>query len=158
MPELAVILVSHNARVDLDRCLASLSAAPPATSHEVLVVDNASTDGSQSLVTERFPHVRLIALDRNVGFGPANNAGIRATHSRLVLLLNSDTVVPPGAIDRLVADLEAHPDVAVVGPRLVDAGGRPEISFGRMIGPFNELRQKILGALYDYADAIAPEI
>ena len=64
-------------------------------------------------------------------------------------MLNSDTVVPPGAIDRLLAGLDRHHDVAVIGPRLVDADGHAELSFGRMIGPFNELRQKRLAASGD---------
>src|SRR5207245_3852721 len=80
----------------------------------------------------------------NVGFARANNLGIRASRGTNVLLLNSDTVVPPAAIDRLLAELDRDPDVAVVGPRLVDAGGRAELSFGRMIGPLNELRRKRL--------------
>jgi N-acetylglucosaminyl-diphospho-decaprenol L-rhamnosyltransferase len=67
----------------------------------------------------------------------------------LLLLLNSDTIVPRGAIDTLVARLAAQPSAAVAGPRLVDASGRPEISFGRMISPFAELRQKVIGRLYD---------
>jgi len=57
--------------------------------------------------------------------------------------LNSDTIVPPGAVDALVAQLDRHPDAAVVGPRLVDEQGRAELSFGPMLGPFNELRQKL---------------
>ena len=148
MRDLAVIIVSYNARADLERCLASLAVAPPTTPHQVVVVDNASSDGSPSAVTSTYPDVRLIALDCNVGFGRANNVGIRATGSEYVLLLNNDTVVPAGAIDLLVAELDAHPEVAIIGPRLVDASGRPEISFGRMIGPLNEARQKLLGTLY----------
>jgi GT2 family glycosyltransferase len=66
-----------------------------------------------------------------------------------VLLLNSDTIVPPGAIDRLVAALDREPDVAIVGPRLVDGSGRAELSFGRMIAPFDELRQKRLARSAD---------
>jgi GT2 family glycosyltransferase len=86
----------------------------------------------------------VIQADGNLGFARANNIGIRASGGATLLLLNSDTVVPPGAIDRLIAELDRHPDVAVAGPRLVDAGGRAELSFGRMIGPWNELRQKRL--------------
>jgi hypothetical protein len=70
--------------------------------------------------------------------------GIRASRGDTLLLLNSDTIADGRAIDRLAQALERHPDVAVVGPRIVDASGRAELSFGRMITPFNELRQKRL--------------
>jgi GT2 family glycosyltransferase len=92
----------------------------------------------------RWPDVRVIALDANVGFARANNIALRATASVDVLLLNSDTIVPADAIDRLVAELDRDPGVAIVGPRLVDGSGRAELSFGRMIAPLNELRQKRL--------------
>ena len=140
-PSVSIIIVSFNARADLERCLESLRTAPPATSHEILVVDNGSTDGSGD-AARRSPGVRVIDAGSNLGFARANNVGIRASSGENLLLLNSDTVVPAGAIDRLMAELAQHPDVAVVGPRLVDANGRAELSFGRMIGPLNELRQQ----------------
>ena len=93
------------------------------------------------------PDARVIALDENVGFGRANNLGVRRTSGELVLLLNSDTIVPPGAIDALVAALRETPEAAIAGPRLVDADGRPELSFGRMVDPFNERRQQQLTRL-----------
>jgi len=139
----SIIVVSFNAHADLARCLESLHAAPPAASHEIIVVDNASTDGSVDVV-RRWPDVRLVALTMNAGFAHANNVGLAMARGTHVLLLNSDTIVSSGAIDRLLAELDRHPDVAVVGPRLVDGNGRAELSFGRMIGPFNEARQKRL--------------
>jgi N-acetylglucosaminyl-diphospho-decaprenol L-rhamnosyltransferase len=142
-PALSIIIVSFNARDDLERCLESLLAAPPAMAHEILVVDNGSSDGSADAARRR-PGVTVIGMGGNLGFARANNAGIRAGRGANILLLNSDTVVPAGAIDRLLAELDRHPDVAVVGPRLVDGTGRAELSFGRMIGPLNELRQKRL--------------
>ena len=146
MTSLAIIIVSYNARADLERCLDSLAAAPPAHS-EVVVVDNASTDGSPDAV-RRYPGVQLIQLASNRGFAAANNAGIRATQSELVLLLNSDTIVASGAIDRLVSALLSHQDVGIAGPRLVDAEGRAELSFGSMIGPIVEWRrQRLMRAL-----------
>lgn len=147
-PALDIVIVSFNARDDLARCLASIAAHPPGRPHTVIVVDNASEDGSAALVAREFPAVRLVALDENRGFACGCNAGIRAGRGELVLLLNSDTIVPAGALDRLVAALERTPEAAVAGPRLVDAAGRPEISFGRMMGPWNELRQKLIGRLY----------
>lgn len=145
---LSIVIVSFNARADLERCLASLHQAPPVTPHEIVVVDNASTDGGPAFVRAAFPEVRVIEQGRNLGFAVANNAGIRATSGELILLLNGDTVVPPGAIDTLVARLRAHPAAAVAGPRLVDTEGRTEISFGAMISPAAELRQKVVGRLH----------
>jgi GT2 family glycosyltransferase len=145
---LSIIIVSYNAADDLDRCLESLHGAAPAIPHDVTVVDNASSDGGIERVRVRWPKVRTIVLPENRGFAVGNNAGIRATTGELLLLLNSDTIVPPGAIDALVARLQAHPTAAIAGPRLLDDSGRPEISFGSMISPLAELRQKIVGRLY----------
>ena len=144
MPRLSIIIVSYNSRADLDGCLRSLTGAPPTIDHEIVVVDNASSDGTQAYVRERWPGVRLIDAGGNVGFARGNNAGISQTFGELVLLLNPDTSVGPGTIDRLVAALDANPHAAVVGPRLVDQSGRPELSFGRMISPHAELWQKVL--------------
>jgi GT2 family glycosyltransferase len=148
-PALSIVIVSYNARTDLEACLDSLAANPPSMSHEVVVVDNASTDGSAEAAASREPGVRLIRQDRNAGFSAGNNAGIRATSGELVFLLNSDTIVAAGAIDRLVERLRATPAAAAAGPRLVDASGRAELSFGPMISPLAELRQKALVRLND---------
>ncbi len=144
---LSIVIVSFNAAADLVRCLESLHEAPPSTRHDVVVVDNASTDGGPEVVRRRWPSVQVVPLRTNTGFAAGTNAGIRATRGELLLLLNSDTIVPPGAIDALIARLAAHPDAAVAGPRLVNAAGRPELSFGPMISPLGELRQKIEGRL-----------
>lgn len=144
MSVLSIVIVSFNARADLQACLLSLKKAPPSPpvdDHEVIVVDNDSADGSAE-AAERIPGVRVIRMGRNAGFPAANNAGIRESRGDLLLLLNSDTLVPPGALDRLVGRLLATDTAAIAGPRLVDAAGRPELSFGRMITPLNELRQK----------------
>ena len=138
--DLSIVIVSYNARAHLERCLASLQAHPPASSFEVVVVDNASTDGSAEAAAA-FAGVRVIRSATNTGFSVANNIGIEATSGAHILLLNSDTTVPPGAINALLERLGREPDVAVVGPRLVDGQGRPELSFGPMITPFNEWRQ-----------------
>ena len=143
MLDLSIVIASYNARADLERCLESLHAPAPSISHEIVVVDNQSTDGSAA-VARRWPEVQIIEAGSNLGFAGANNLGIRASTGRALLLLNSDTIVPPGTIDRLAAVLDQHPDAAVVGPRLVDGSGRAELSFGPMIGPFNELWQKLL--------------
>lgn len=152
-PRLAIVIVNFNGRGHLEPCLRSLTDHPPSTPFEIIVVDNASTDGSAAIVDE-FPLARLIQLPRNVGFSAGNNAGIRSTDAELVLLLNNDTIVPHGAIDRLVASLDADSTAAIAGPRLVDAQGNAELSFGRMISPLTELRQKLVTRLYD--SGVAP--
>jgi hypothetical protein len=142
MIDLSIVIVSFNARADLDRCLASLHDAPPARSHEIIVVDNASSDGS-AIAARQWPGVRVIDAGSNLGFAAGNNLGIRAGGGANVLLLNSDTIVPPGAIDSLLARFDRQPDVAVIGPRLVDGTGRAELSFGKMVGPLVQLKMHL---------------
>jgi GT2 family glycosyltransferase len=154
-PKLSIVIVSFNTRPDLERCLESLTASPPVLPHEIVVVDNASSDGSVEAVRRRWPVIRVIVQPENLGFAIGNNAGIRASSGGMVLLLNSDCVVPPGAIDRLAERLLAHPAAAVAGPMLLDGSGRTELSFGRMISPWAELRQKAIGRAYDRGVAAA---
>ena len=94
MTELAIIIVSYNARADLEACLTQLRNAPPDVCHTIVVVDNDSSDGSSDAVRTRWPKGTLITAENNLGYARANNMGIRATESTLVLLLNSDTIVP----------------------------------------------------------------
>ena len=144
MPRLSIIIVSYNSSHDLEACLTSLTRHPPHVDHEVVVVDNASTDGTPEYLRTRWPGIRLIAAGENAGFARANNIAIRQTFGELVLLLNPDTIVPEGTIDRLVRVLDGDAATAVAGPRIVDGEGRAELSFGRMISPLAELRQKFL--------------
>ena len=148
MTTISIVIVSYNAQQHLEKCLESLTTSPPATRHDIVVVDNASTDATVAMVQRRWPEVTVIRQPENTGFSAGNNVGIRASRGELLLLLNSDTIVPAGAIDTLVARLLSRPDVGVAGPRLVDADGRVELSFGPMISPINELRQKVTLALY----------
>jgi hypothetical protein len=143
MLNVSIIIVSFNGRAHLERCLQSLHEAPPSRSHEIIVVDNSSTDGSAD-AARRWPAVRLIENDANLGFAAGNNVGIRASSGEYLLLLNSDTIVPAGAVDALAAALDRDSSIAIVGPRLVNAEGRAELSIGRMVGPWNEFRQKHL--------------
>lgn len=147
-PELSIVIVSFNTRADLERCLESIAGHPPSTPHEIVVVDNASHDGSPDAVRARWPSIPVIEQPRNLGFAGANNVGIRATTGELILLLNSDTIVPPAAIDGLIGRLRLRPEAAVAGPRLVDGRGRAELSFGPMITPVAELRQKVVSTLH----------
>lgn len=140
---LSIVIVSYNTRRDLERCLASLHGAPPSVAHEVIVVDNASSDGSAD-AARTWPGVRVIESGANRGFAAGTNIGLRASVGEHLLWLNSDTVMPGGALDRLLDILRTRPDVAVVGPRLVDDRGQVELSFGPMISPWAELKQRRL--------------
>ena len=147
-PSVAIVIVSYNCRAELDACLHSIATHEPAFVSGICVVDNGSSDGTPELVRERWPRVQLIEAGANLGFSRGNNAGIRATTSDLVLLLNPDTLVPGRAISMLVARLTSDARIAAVGPRLVDGDGRPELSFGWTMSPLGELRQKTLSGLY----------
>jgi GT2 family glycosyltransferase len=160
-PGVTIVIVSFNVREHLARCLQSLTNAPPAAPHEVIVVDNASGDGTVAMVHERWPSVRVVALDHNVGFAAANNVGIRETRaggSPLLLLLNCDTIVPSGVVDRLIDRLMATPAAAVAGPRLVDTVGVRELSWGQMLTPWVELRQKLVVDLHQRGTGLARRI
>ena len=143
-PRIAIVIVTYNSARDIDAVLRSLTQAPPTAAYSIVVVDNASSDGTPAHIREAWPRVQLIESGSNIGFAAANNRGIRALSSELVLLLNPDTRVPTGTVDSLVSHLDARDDVAIVGPRIVDGQGRAELSFGAMISPLAELRQKVL--------------
>lgn len=122
-PDLSVIIVSWNTRALTTACLASLPAGAGALTWDAWVIDNASSDDSVDVIRRDFPHVRVIANTANVGFAAANNRGIQASRGRYVLLLNSDTVTPPGALEALVRFADAHPRAGVVGPKLENPDG-----------------------------------
>jgi N-acetylglucosaminyl-diphospho-decaprenol L-rhamnosyltransferase len=117
---MSVVVVNFNTRALLEDCLRSVVAAEPA---ETVVVDNGSTDGSIELVRESFARCRLIVSTRNDGYGAAANRGIAACSTPGVLLLNSDTVLPPDALTALGRYLAQWPRVGIAGPRLVNGDG-----------------------------------
>jgi GT2 family glycosyltransferase len=94
--------------------------------YEVIVVDNGSSDDSACMIRREFPAVQLIENTHNDGYARANNLGIRASRGRYVLLLNSDTLVPAGALPGLIDFMQQQPDAGACGPRLVRADGRPQ--------------------------------
>ena len=140
-PDVAVIIVNFNTREDLENCVASIVDAPPSCVARIVVVDNASSDGSVEAIRARWPAVEVLAQERNLGFGAANNIALRTCREPLALLLNSDAKAPAGAIDLLRERMLATGAVAA-GPRIVDATGNVELSFGQMLTPWNEYQQK----------------
>ena len=146
---LAIIIVTYNSREEIEACLQSLVGHTAPFPTTITVVDNQSTDGTAAYVREQWSSaVRVIDAGGNLGFARANNIGIRATESEYVLLMNPDTVAPPGAIQTLVRGLASHPDAAIAGARLLGPTGFPELSWGPRIGPWNELKQKVFSNLY----------
>ncbi len=120
---LSIIIVNWNTRELLLQCLASIYAAQltdPHLSFEVIVVDNASSDGSVQAVRKQFPQVHVIENAQNVGFARANNQAIAQSSGQFVLLLNSDTEVFPNALYRLTEFLDAHPGVGGAGPKILN--------------------------------------
>ena len=119
-PDLSIVIVNYNTRQLLDDCLASIFAAEaPAGGLEIIVVDNASRDGSQALVREKYPVVQLIASEVNRGFSAANNLGMDVANGRTILFLNSDTRLEPDALVKPLAYLDQQPKVGALTVRLI---------------------------------------
>lgn len=133
--DVTVVIVTHESRDDIAACLQSLDAINDRCSRELIVVDNASSDGTARYVAAHHPGVRLLTQTVRRGFSANTNLGAASARGRHLLALNPDTVVPTGAIDRLVDHLDAHPDVGVVGPRLEYPDGSPQYAARRFPSP-----------------------
>ncbi|MBN1936406.1 MAG: glycosyltransferase family 2 protein [Anaerolineae bacterium] len=123
---LAILLLSWNTADLLADCLRSIPAGAGNLTCRVIVVDNASTDGSAAMVEREFPDVQLIRSPENLGFAGGNNLGLRTAHGDYVLLLNSDTLVKPGALQTLIHCMDEHPQAGACGPRLLRSNGTPQ--------------------------------
>lgn len=122
-PDLSVIIVNWNTRHRLTECLRSLADDLTSLVRETIVVDNASSDGSAEAVRRDFGWARIIQNDANAGFAAASNQGMAAARGRYLLLLNSDTVVRPGAVDRAVRYMDADPGAGLAGAKLLNLDG-----------------------------------
>lgn len=120
-PEITAIIVSYNAREELNRCLASLATSSGITLH-IIVIDNASTDGNAAMVRSAFPQVTLIENSDNRGFAAAVNQGLARARGD-VILINPDLTVEPMTIATLHRVMVEHPDVGIIGPRLTYPDG-----------------------------------
>jgi N-acetylglucosaminyl-diphospho-decaprenol L-rhamnosyltransferase len=141
-PAVSAVIVSYNTRDLLLSCLSSLQSVT--LPMETIVVDNASADGSADAARSHVTRPQVIAQSSNLGFGKANNVGIRAAQGRFVLMLNSDAAVRPGCVETLAGVVEGRPEVGVVGPRTLHPDGRAQLSFGPDLTPWNEWRQRRL--------------
>lgn len=122
-PEISAIIVNYNAGVELRRALQSLADELSATHWEAVIVDNASSDGSGDIAGEFRPSVRLLRNERNVGFARGVNQGLAATTGPLVLIMNPDCRLEPGAVASLRRELERSDACAITGPRILDPDG-----------------------------------
>ena len=127
--DLSVIIVNWNTRCLLLQCLRSLYESIAALTFEIVVIDNGSEDGSADKVERLFPAVQLVRNAANVGFAAANNDGIRLSRGSHLVLLNSDTIVSPGALETMVSFMRGHSDVGALGCQLLNADGSPQDSF-----------------------------
>jgi len=135
---LSIVVVNWNTRELLADCLTSVYETAAEPGLEVLVVDNASTDSSAAMVRQRFPQVRLIENETNVGFAKASNQAIRQSKGRYIVLLNSDTEVHPGALETLTQFMDLHPEAGGCGPRLLNTDGSLQPSCHPMLTPGRE--------------------
>jgi len=132
MCNVSIIIVNTNTRELTCQCLSSICANPLSRPFEIIVVDNASTDGSCEAIASRFPDVRLIQNLRNVGFAVANNRALEIARGEHVLLLNNDTIVLPQSLDQLLSALDADEHVGIVAPKLIYPDGSLQMSYGPM--------------------------
>ena len=126
--DVSFIIVSWNAKAYLLKCLKSLAATERGYTSEVIVVDNASSDGSVQAVKENFPRVRVVQLSYNAGFARANNVGMQIAQGRYWCLVNSDVEVLDDCMPALLREMAAQPEVGMIGPLLLEADGRTQIS------------------------------
>lgn len=146
--EISVLIVTFNCREAVLRALGSVRRFPPSVAFELLLIDNASSDGTVAAVRDRFPDVRLVELGANLGYGSAINLLTERATGRYLVFLNPDTVLVEGSLDKLYEFAEAHDRLGVLSPRLVYADGSPQPSARRFPSParlwFEVLRLHLL--------------
>lgn len=144
--DLTIVIVSWNTSGLLAQCLSSIYETGSRFAFDVIVVDNGSTDDSVSMVETRFPTVKLIRNERNQGFARANNQGLAIGSSRYYMLLNSDTIMLPEAIDTLIVMADQYPDVGVIGPKLLNMDGSLQKSWAS----FPSFLSEVLGKNFSH--------
>ncbi|MBI3963595.1 MAG: glycosyltransferase family 2 protein [Candidatus Kerfeldbacteria bacterium] len=149
MTDLSVIILNYKTRALLEQCLEALARSKTSASYEVIVVDNASDDGSADLVETSYPQWTFLASQRNLGFAGGMNIGIEHAHGRYLLCMNPDVRVEPDTLEKLTQFMDHEPRVALVGPRLVNRDGTTQFScfrFPQLLTPI--YRRSPLGRLW----------
>lgn len=133
--KLSIIILSWNTKKLLSQCLESITQNLKLNAQaEVIVVDNNSNDGSKEVVKKEFPEVKLIENKENFGYSKGNNIGIKKAEGDYVMILNSDTLIKPEAINNLVDFLDGHKEIDIIGPRLLNVDGTPQANCGYFPG------------------------
>lgn len=138
MVELSIIILSWNTCDLLEKCLNSINEFGKGMELEILVIDNGSVDGSQQMVSRKFPQVRLVQNEENLGFARGNNRGFALTASPFVMLLNSDAFLTEGALECLLNTIKQNPKAGIVGGRLLNPDGSFQASHSLFPGLWQE--------------------
>lgn len=164
-PQISIIIVNWKVRPLLEKCLESILADTENFSKEIFVVDNDSRDGTPEMIMADYHQVTMIALPRNRGFARANNLALKQSSGEYIFLLNPDTEIQPGFFKTILAYFQAHPEVALLGPRILNSDLSQQASIRRFpnlisqllvlfkltkIWPDNKFLQKYLAADFDY--------
>lgn len=143
--EVSVVIVNYNVKYFVEQCVLSVLAASKNLSVEILIVDNHSSDDSVSYLTAKFPYLKIIANQENVGFSKANNQAIGIATGKYVLILNPDTVIAEDTLQKCIAFMQSHPDAGAIGVKMIDGTGTflpeskralptPEVAFYKIFG------------------------
>ena len=135
--ELSIIIVNYNVKEFLQNLLHSLQKSVSSITHEIIVVDNASDDGSVEFIREKFPQINLIVCQTNLGFSKANNLGLKVSKGKFILLINPDTIVSEDTITKMIEFLNEHPDAGLVGCKILNPDGSLQLACRRSFpGPW----------------------
>jgi len=153
--KLSVIIASFNTKNLTESCLSSIYKYPPKGTFEIIVVDNASKDGSAQMIKTEFPKVKLIENNKNLGYAKANNMAVKIAKGEFILLLNSDTLVLKNSIDSLVNYLKNHPDAGVATSKLQKPNGSTQYYYHRQFPTFLSFVSSVLQHYFSLVSPIA---
>ncbi|MGJ5633808.1 glycosyltransferase family 2 protein [Nostoc sp. CALU 1950] len=144
----SVILVNYNGKEILLDCLNSIQKFIDIPNYEIILVDNASSDGSVELVAVNYPHIRLVKQIENRGFGAGNNVGAKFATGEFLFLLNTDTVLINNILPHLIQLMQADPQVGIIGPKLLNPDGSLQISVSPALGIKGEYEARQMHQAY----------
>src|SRR3989338_6547569 len=119
--DISIILLTHNTKNLVRECIKNIKHASPRLRYEIILVDNASSDGTVAALQNEFPEMQIIASATNTGFGVGNNLGLQKAQGRYACIFNPDITVLPGSLEKLFAYMESHSRVGLAGPKLLNA-------------------------------------